>query len=425
MSARIDGRSTVEIATKNIIIVLQNIVTFRADWKYLASHAINSKLFLITGHTGNANLSESNKCAFSEHIVCDEFDYDNVRKACETIFKKENCTDFSQVRVVTNDEYFLGLAAQIRDCFGIAGIAEKDILPFINKIIMKQVVSKSGVRVPDVIEFNPGEFTNNADDYLNDIEKKLGYPVFAKQVDSAGSENVAKIFNRWQLHKWCVENKLNLNYEIDEFIKGDLYHIDILIKDGAMIERLICKYSCPNADFLDGVALGSVQIRKSDHEFEILSQATIDILAAFERLPDGAIHLEVFLTKDNQVVFVEIAARAPGGWVPQMHQLARGYNIEEQHFLLQMNLFRALKIDANNHSAWIWFPQKEGMKVRKVEPQVLTSKVTITWDLDDGEVQKKPTSVRDKVCGILLENEEYIRLQTDYKKLLEEFNPYK
>lgn len=408
---------------KNIVIVLQNIVTFRADWRSIARNSLNSDIFLITGTEGNNNLSDENRTVFSRHIVCEQFDFDTVKSACKTILDSNNCSDMSRVRIVTNDEYFLALAAQIREALGIPGISLSNILPFTDKIKMKQVVSQSGVRIPKAVKFNPSELANGAD-YLATIEKQLGYPIFAKQTDSAGSENVAKISDHAQLDFWCKRNKLNTNYELDEFITGELYHIDSLIKGGELIEQLICKYSCPNAEFLEGKALGSLQIDDSDCEFERLSWANKKILSSFESVPDGAFHLEVFLTDDNEIVFVEVAARAPGGWIPQMHKISRNYNIEEQHFLLQMGEFTGLTVTPGTYAAWIWFPQKEGMKVRKTKPAISDSKVNITWDLDNGEFQKKPVSVRDKVCGILLENNSYLRLKSDYRTLIKEFSPY-
>ncbi|NAW01351.1 ATP-grasp domain-containing protein, partial [Salmonella sp. hn-h4] len=83
-------------------------------------------------------------------------------------------SDMSEVSIITNDEYFLGHAAQLRDILGINGATFAQIEPFINKLRMKAVMEAGKIDIPRVLPFSPEEYQREPEKYCQQIEKAVG-----------------------------------------------------------------------------------------------------------------------------------------------------------------------------------------------------------------------------------------------------------
>ncbi|GAB2941632.1 ATP-grasp domain-containing protein [Hafnia psychrotolerans] len=404
-------------------IILQNIVTFRADWNKLIDRDQFS-VCLLTGHQGWGNLPEDQKVCFDDIKICDPFTVDSLEQACRDLFAERHISDMSEVRIITNDEYFLGHAARLREILGIKGATFAQIEPFINKLRMKAVMEAGKIDIPRALPFSPVKYQREPEKYCQQIEKAVGYPVFAKQIDSAGSERIAKIEDPDALRRWCTDNRDVANYELDEFIEGRLYHIDSLIFNGKIEEIYICQYSYPNAEFIEGKPIGSLPLEKNDPLYQHFYEYNQSVFDALGYVPDGATHLEAFLTQDNRIVFLEIAARAPGGWIPQMHALCSGSNIEEQHFRSQMGQWKKSVPQSETYAAWVWYPHREGECADLTKAINIANEYKTVWEVKHGSLLVRPQSVRDRIGGILLWGSSYSSLREDYQWLVDNYVPY-
>ncbi len=131
--------------------------------------------------------------------------------------------------------------------------------------------------------------------------------MFTKPVDSAGSFGTQKIFSTAELAKWAGQHHKSTNFEIDEYIEGKLYHSDIIVKDDNINNVFISKYSVPNADFIEGKALGSYTLDRKSNQYKKLNAFTLKVLKSFAPLPSGLFHLEFFEKDTGDLVFLEIA----------------------------------------------------------------------------------------------------------------------
>lgn len=404
-------------------IVLQNIVTFRADWQRLAAPG-QYALCLLTGEQGWANLSDAQKACFDRIDICHPYDQTRLEQACRTLLQERHLSDMDEVRILTNDEYFLGHAALLRERFSIPGPDHAAILPFINKLRMKEVMSKGGVPVPRAVPFLPERHEREGEDYCRELAERLGFPIFAKQVDSAGSERIAKLADAQALARWCQQHAGVSNYELDEFLDGDLYHVDALVYRGEVRSLYLCRYSHPNAEFINGKPVGSLPLSPEDPLHARLVAFNHQVFRALGQVPDGATHLELFHTRDDRLVFLEIAARAPGGWIPQMHARCSGRNIEEQHFLAQMGRLPPPDLETGEVAAWVWYPQRPGQHAHTRHPLPLQSQHQASWEVAHGAPLIQPQSVRDRIGGVLLWSRSRALLEADFRWLVEEFCPY-
>lgn len=401
-------------------IVLQNIVTFRTDWRNIANPQ-EYNLYLILGPQGKSNLRADQRACFTQVLEVEDFAFDTLCGACESLFEKHSNSPAEDFRLLTNDEYYLGMAAALREKYSVPGARYEEVRPFTNKLAMKQKMQLAGIPLPKVVAFDPKCYRQASNDYIEKIIVTCGFPIFAKPVDSAGSEGTCFIPDRRALQEWCERHQEHTNFELDEFIQGSLFHVDSIIINGQITEANVCAYSVPNAEFLNGKALGSVTLSKDNEMYARLVDFNEDVLAGMGVVPDGATHLEVFLTQDDRLVFLEIAARAPGGMVPQMYAASKGQNIEEQHFLAQMGLPQPASKEEPSFAAWVWFPQIEGVKVSQHHTVEIDASYQLTWQLQTGDVMAAPNSIRDRVADILLWHPLEQTIHRDFQWLLRNF----
>src|SRR5690606_7164202 len=119
----------------------------------------------------------------------------------------------------------------------------------------------------------------------------------------------------------------------EEYIDGVLYHIDTCVSQGKTTFMQICQYSCPNAELLQGKVLGSLPLLESNEVYKKLRQFAQQVLDCL-KIDNMVNHMEVFIAND-EVCFLEIAARPPGGLISKMHEMNTGVNLVDQAFLLQ------------------------------------------------------------------------------------------
>ncbi|WP_111494186.1 ATP-grasp domain-containing protein [Marinobacter bohaiensis] len=409
---------------KPLYFVLQNIVTFRSDFKNLANEARHD-LVLITGELGLSNLGNDQKKFFADIVVTDPFDFRSITEEIHRYLTIKTVNDLNDVRILCNDEYHLGTAAHLRQHFGITGALPDTIRLYTNKLDMKKSLAASGIRLPHYLAFDPVTYKASPAAYTRHIEAKLGYPVFAKPVDSAGSEGVRKLDSRPELEAWLSEHATTENYELDEFLQGTLYHIDAVNVGGQSREIFVSENAYPNACFLEGLPMGSIPIASDSDMYARLVAFNARVVEALGGAPSGATHLEVFVTLNDELVFLEIAARAPGGWIPQMHHKRTGNNIEEQHFRAQMGVYEAPDCIDGLYAAWMWYPKIEGVRLDASHPLEIESPYQVAWDVSEASAQTRPASIRDKVGGILLWNDDLTHLRRDFFWLRDQYRPYR
>lgn len=173
---------------------------------------------------------------------------------------------------------------------------------FRNKDLMKLFLKKYKIRMPHHCLFNPAL---SYAEYVNLLGKKI----IAKPLDMAGSIGVYIIDNLFdfqsvlpQLHKG--------SYELEAYIDGNLFHVDSIRIHNMTVSSIVCEYSYPLATFKQGCVSASIPIIPSHPHYADLQQINEQVLNAFNE--DGIFHAEYFVDEQNQVVFLEIAARSPG-----------------------------------------------------------------------------------------------------------------
>ncbi len=376
------------------------------------------KLYLITRNKNGVVLRPKDLKCFEKIIKLAQFSFSEI----ENSITSETNSTWSNVLLITHDEFNMATVAKLRDKYKISGATFDEIEPYTNKIKMKNSLMKRHILTPKFIKFNPIEFNNNPQNYCRSAIDELGLPVFVKKIDSAASDGVRKICTELELNDWMGKHSTEYNYEIDQFIDGDLYHIDSIIYKKKVIHTRASVNMYPTADFLNGKPTGTIPLLVTDEIFKKLIIFNETVLNTFESLIDGTTHLEVFIDKNNNIVFLEIAARSPGGNIPMVYRIDSNINFQEAFFKIQIGL--EFKIEEKNgpYAAWAWFPFESGI-IKKFNTPQIKSKYTLKWNSKVNEKVTKSDSIRARLGEIILENDNRKMLLKDFNYLKDNYQP--
>jgi hypothetical protein len=404
-------------------IVIQNVASFRVDWRRLHDPE-RHRLALIVSPENHDRLTLSKQdIYFDKVVVLDEFTLERLTTASRTILRELGVRDLRRVRVLTHDEYSLGVTALLRETLGVEGARYDEVRSFIDKLEMKRALADAGVAVPRHTAFSPHEYRADPRGYVERVGRELSYPVFAKPVDESGSVGTARLETPGELHDWCRDHLEDGPYELDEFVSGTLYHCDSIIRDGSVLYTQVSEYAHPCFDYLAGAICASVTLPKDSAAFHRLARFTDRVLASIPAMPaDTVTHLEVFEKTSGELVFLEIAARAPAAMVPYTYEKHLGLNIEEAHFRLQMGLLDEVEPTAGPYAAWAYFPHRPGT-VSQLHSPVLASRSRVDFQIRPHDVLVAPTDIRDFACRVMLWNQDYDELRRDLA-YLDGFHPY-
>ena len=221
----------------------------------------------------------------------------------------------------SNNEYWLETEAKLRTDFNINGVKLETIDAIKCKSEMKKVFQAAEVPCAR------GRIVNNIKEAKKLIEE-VRYPVVAKPDKGVGAANTFKIHNENEL-KSFFKTKPNVDYMMEEFIKGDICSFDGLTDhDGNLVFFTSHQYE-----------KGVMETVNEDHHIYYYSyrdvpkdieEAGRKILKAFN-VKGRFFHFEFFrLHENSEIVALEVNMRPPGGFTTDMFNWACDINIYQE-----------------------------------------------------------------------------------------------
>ncbi|MBX9867385.1 MAG: hypothetical protein K2Y14_10755 [Burkholderiales bacterium] len=327
----------------------------------------------------------------------------------------------SQIYIYCDDEKYLLLAAKARDYYNIKnGLDYKTTLLFRDKLLMKDHVVENQMYLPKYAAIKTFLVRGDLEQSYSNIISFLGNNLFiAKPSALAGSFGFAKIFSYQDFVNFI--NSVydhELNFMVEEFIEGDLFHVDVVLDNQQIKHIFICEYSAPNADTIGGALLASIPLPTYHSKYVILREYADKILPLFNTT-DGALHLELFLNSESlQPTFLEIGCRPPGAHVGKLYQLNYTINIFNEHLVTCCGLnFRPVIYDYDNiifcHG---YVPAKEGVYQGIKMPQI-NSKFDYIESFKNGDVIKTSVVIGQHAIIFEMSNSNYNQLYEDFVKI--------
>jgi biotin carboxylase len=152
-------------------------------------------------------------------------------------------------RIVPLDEFDLEMASTLREHLRVPGMGESTVRFFRDKLAMRMQAESRGVLVP---EFVP--ILNY--DRIRDFLERVPSPWFLKPRFSASAIGIKRIDRADEL--WPVLDELGDKqsfYLLERYVPGDVYHVDAIAWDGAVVFAEAHGYFNPPFDVYHGGGL--------------------------------------------------------------------------------------------------------------------------------------------------------------------------
>lgn len=225
-------------------------------------------------------------------------------------------------RIVPLDEFDQEIAANIRAHLCLPGLDETTARRFRDKLYMRQTAKLAGIRVPEFVGV-----INHAE--IHEFTQRFSPPWVLKPRLMAGAIGIKKMQSAEEL--WNAVNALGdqqTYYLLEQFIPGNVCHVDSIVWDGQVVFRVASAYGRPPLDVSHGggVFTTSVLPRGGDLEQELVAMNERVIRAMGHTR--GVSHTEFIVSKESgDVFFLETAARVGGAHIGDLVAAGTGVNL--------------------------------------------------------------------------------------------------
>lgn len=259
-------------------------------------------------------------------------------------------------RVVSLHEDDMLTAAELRVRHGAVGHRPARILPFRDKLLMKDRLHRVGIEVPRF-----SEATNAAA-----LAAELGFPLVLKPRQGSASRGIHTPADAKELAAALLAIGDALpDYEAEEYVVGPILHLDGLMQDGSVLVFQPFRYVGSCLEFARGSPIGVVMVDDAALATELRDFSARVCLAL--DWTDGPFHLEVILRNGQTPVFLEIGARVGGAFVPNTVMRAQSYSLVDETIRRELDPdYRSPRASAPSTRVygWLLFPDPPSVPVR-------------------------------------------------------------
>lgn len=260
------------------------------------------------------------------HLMPDLYDRRNVFNAVGYLARSERID-----RIVPLDEFDVEMAAALREHLRIPGMGETTTRFFRDKLAMRVKAQESGNLVPAFTRTFPYDDVRT---FLDAVPP----PWVLKPRMEASAAGIKKLDQAE--HVWRAFETLGdaqAHHLIEQFVRGDVYHVDSIVLDGRLVVCEKHRYHKPPFEVYHGGGLfrSSTIARDSseDSELEKLTQKIATSLG----MQRGILHTEYIRgAEDGAFYFLETAARVGGAFISEMVQAATGINLWQEWAKLEV-----------------------------------------------------------------------------------------
>lgn len=328
-----------------------------------------------------------------------------------------------EVRLVTSNETIVRATAQARERLGLAGPGEADVHHFLSKPAMKQRLAMPAADLLPRWRLHDAEAAARAPSaYVADVVNDLGLPMFAKPIDSVGSEGTARLIDERAIERFLASAGRR-PYELNEYLHGPVFNADAVLFEGKVAWFGVCELLNPPSEVLErGCALASWTLPAGSPEFLALREMTDRVIRALAA-PDGAIHLEGVRTVRG-FRFLEVACR-PAGWlIPDAYLAAEGVDLRVGHLHAAAGI--APRLTATLRRAGGYYASIKTRAGHIVGRRAPMLDVPHRWTHRPGRPGSAPSTglmLDDFVCEVVAWHDDAERLREALRRL-DGFEPY-
>ncbi|HRI06731.1 MAG TPA: ATP-grasp domain-containing protein [Nannocystaceae bacterium] len=215
------------------------------------------------------------------------------------------------------------LAAGLRERLGIPGMSRDAVVGFRDKTVMKARLVEAGIRVPRFAKVTSAQECYAA-------AESIGYPVVVKPIAGAGSADTYRVESPQAMEKALAQLGHLTEANLEEYIEGEELTYDTVSIHGHPAFESVSQYYPKPMEGRHQEWVSPAQITLRDPFAHPEVHAGIDLGRKVLRalgMGTGFTHMEWFRKPDGEVVFGEIAARAPGGKLVDQMNYANDFDV--------------------------------------------------------------------------------------------------
>lgn len=333
------------------IIVLHRISNQKLKYEEVLCHRNNEVVYLCLGK------ADSSLPPFARCIVMpgDRFDEALLVEQYEQLFRSADV-------LIARSEFDLIIGAQLRERFGIRGETVQQVMPFRNKLMMRELAEQSNIAQP---EFYSVEAFLQREDLVGRFVLKPHSDAASNGITVGDSLDIKQAIGR-------LEDPTT--YLVERFTTGKIWHIDGWRQVGRVKGCVPSQYLGNCLEYAEGIPLGSVQ-QPLTEEVLALTQDILDALGG----SDGSFHLELIEFEPGYYHFLEVASRVGGAGVAETFSLRTGVNLYHVDLCLALGLDVSKTVSSDLAPYYGWFvytpihtPAKESVEaaLKQVEPNL-------------------------------------------------------
>ncbi|MCB9209213.1 MAG: ATP-grasp domain-containing protein [Ignavibacteriales bacterium] len=289
-----------------------------------------------------------------------EWNIDDLVKSVSFLARTEDI-----YRIIALDDFDVEKAAKLREHLRIPGMGDTTARYFRDKLAMRIKAEDDGLPIPNFVHV----LNHNR---INAFLENNKPPYILKPRSQAGAIGLKKCESSDEA--WDAINKLGDEqslYLIEEFIEGNIYHVDSIIIDRKIKFAQVHEYALPPFEVAHkGRVFCSRTVNKGSIEEKGLKQLNQKVIKSLG-LKKGVSHTEFIKDKEGKFYFLETSARVGGANLSNLIEESTGINMwkewavienlndgEEYALPKQKNLFGAIIIslakqewpDLNNYN---------------------------------------------------------------------------
>jgi biotin carboxylase len=223
-------------------------------------------------------------------------------------------------RIAALDDFDVELGAMLREHYQIAGMGRTEASRFRDKLAMRVAAQSGGIRVP--------EFTAVFNDAIvGDWTARVPPRWVLKPRSSAAAIGIKRVNDSDELwHALHAAGDQRSACLLEQFVAGDVYHVDSIIREGRVIFAVAFKYGRPPMQIAhEGGIFVTRRLADSSDEGRALLEMN-RLLQAQLGMRHGVTHSE-FIGGPDGIVFLETSARVGGAFIVDTVEAATGINL--------------------------------------------------------------------------------------------------
>jgi hypothetical protein len=241
---------------------------------------------------------------------------DDIRKGAAHLARTERLD-----RIVALDDFDVELAAMLREYLGVPGMGQTTARGFRDKLAMRNRARAAGIRCP--------EFTHVLNHQaIAEWTARVSPPWVLKPRSQAAAIGIRKLDSTEDL--WRTIDGLgdvHADYLLEQFLPGDVYHVDSIVFDGAIRFAMASRYrQPPMAVAHEGGIFVTATLPDTDPASAPARALNERVLTTFG-LRRGASHTEFIHAYDGSWHFLETSARVGGAYIVDVVEAASGINL--------------------------------------------------------------------------------------------------